>query len=83
VTGIDVSPGGASVPPTSKWAPGEQIGVPLPIALPPELPPGTYTLTLGLYDPVSFARLPLTAGPAADPLVAGPDAALLGEVSIP
>lgn len=83
VAGVDVAPGGASVAPTSQWVPGEQIAVPLPIALPPSLPPGTYTLTLGLYDPASFARLPLTAGPAADPVSAGPDAALLGEVTIP
>lgn len=83
VAGVDVPPGGASVPPTGQWAPGEQIGVPLPIALPAGLAPGSYTLTLGLYDPASFARLPLTAGPAADPAAAGPDAALLGEVRIP
>lgn len=83
VAGVDVPPGGASVAPTSQWRPGEQIGVPVPIALPADLPPGQYTLTLGLYDPASFARLPLTAGPAADPIAAGSDAALLGQVTLP
>jgi 4-amino-4-deoxy-L-arabinose transferase-like glycosyltransferase len=83
VAAVDVPPGGASVAPTSQWLPGEQVGVPVPIALPAGLPPGQYTLTLGLYDPASFARLPLTAGPAADPATAGPDAALLGQVTLP
>lgn len=80
VAGIDVPPGGASVAPTSHWQPGEQVAVPLPIDLPADLPPGTYRLTLGLYDPASFARLPLSAGPAAELAMAGPDAVLLGAV---
>jgi hypothetical protein len=68
---IDVPPGGASLPPTSAWQPGEQIGVPLPIDLPGGLPAGTYTLALGLYDGESFVRLPLVRGPSADPALAG------------
>ncbi|GAB4432569.1 MAG: hypothetical protein OHK0015_20270 [Chloroflexi bacterium OHK40] len=83
VARVDVPPGGASVPPTGAWQPGEQIAVPLPIDLPAGLPAGSYRVTLGLYDPQSFVRLPLSAGPAADQALAGPDAALLGEVTLP
>lgn len=82
VAGIDVPPGGASVPPTSAWQPGQQVAVPLPIDLPADLPAGPYRLTIGLYDPATFARLPLTGGAAADAAMAGPDAALLGEVLV-
>jgi hypothetical protein len=82
VAQVDVAPGGASLAPTSQWQPGAQIGVPLPMALPAELPPGTYTLTLGLYDPVSGVRVALSAGPRADPTLAGPEAALLGQVRL-
>jgi len=83
VAGIDVRPGGASLPPTGQWQPGQQLAVPLPIDLPAKLPAGVYTLTLGLYDPTSLVRLPLTAGPRADQASAGPDAALLGEIRLP
>lgn len=79
---IDVAPGGASLGPTSGWQPGQQIAVPLPIDLPPGLPPGDYTLALGLYTLPDFARAPLSAGPAADAALAGPDAALLGSVRL-
>lgn len=82
VTQIDVRPGGASFPPTDQWRPGQQVAVPLPVALPAGLPAGRYTLALGLYDPATFARLPLTAGPAAPPALAGDSAALLGEVTL-
>ncbi len=74
VAQIDVPPGGASLPPTSAWQPGEQVGVPLPIDLPPDLPAGSYTLALGLYDAQSGARLALINGPAADPAIAGDNA---------
>ncbi len=82
VAGVDVPPGGASVPPTSAWLPGQQVAVPIPIDLPADLPAGVYRLTAGLYDPTTFARLPLTAGRAADAAMAGPDAALLAEVLV-
>jgi len=82
VAQIDVPPGGASVGPTSRWEPGTQIGVPLPIDLPAGLPPGDYTLALGLYTLPDFTRAPLAVGPAADPALAGPDAALLGTVRL-
>ena len=82
VAQIDVRPGGASFPPTDRWQPGQQVAVPLPVALPPNLPAGEYTLALGLYDPATWARLPLTAGEAAPPALAGDDAALLGTVEL-
>lgn len=82
VAQIDVRPGGANYPPTDQWQPGQQVALPLPIALPPGLPAGEYTLALGLYDPVTWERLPLTAGPAAPPALAGEHAALLGPVEL-
>jgi hypothetical protein len=71
VAQIDVPPGGASLPPTSLWQPGEQVGVPLPIDVPADLPAGVYTLALGMYDMQSGVRLPLISGPIADPALAG------------
>ncbi len=82
VASVDVPPGGAAFPPTGQWQAGQQIAVPLPISLPADLPTDTYTITLGLYDPTSGARLPLAEGPAADPALAGGDALLLGAVSL-
>jgi hypothetical protein len=82
VAQIDVPPGGASAPPTSAWIPGTQIAVPLPIELPAELPAGRYRLALGLYNPTDFVRLPLSNGPAFDPVIAGADAVSLGELAI-
>ncbi len=79
---VDLPPGGASLPPTSQWQPGEQVSVPIPLDLPADLPPGRYTLTLGLYDPVSGLRTPLSAGPVADAAWAGTDAALLGTIEL-
>ncbi len=46
--------------PTSHWPPSLYLRNPLSIALPPDLPPIRYTLTAGLYDPQTDARLPVT-----------------------
>ena len=43
--------------PTSIWAAGEQVADARALALPEDLPPGEYTLFVGLYDPASGARL--------------------------
>jgi hypothetical protein len=83
VAGIDVVPGGADYPPTSAWQPGRQIAVPLPMALPADLPPGEYRLVLGLYDMASGARLPITQGVAADAALDGPEVALLTMLRLP
>jgi hypothetical protein len=82
VASIDVPPGGAAFPLTGQWRLGQQIAVPLPVDLPAGLPTGTYTITIGLYDPADGARLPLAEGPAADQAMAGGDALLLGTVNI-
>jgi hypothetical protein len=46
----------------AEWQAGQQFGSPLPIPLPADLPPGDYRVVLGVYDPASGARLPLTQG---------------------
>jgi hypothetical protein len=46
--------------PTSHWPPSLYLRNPLTIALPSDLPPIRYTLTAGLYDPQTDARLPVT-----------------------
>lgn len=45
---------------TAFWQPGYQIGDSRQLAIPADLPPGTYELQLGWYNPTSLARLPLT-----------------------
>jgi hypothetical protein len=78
---IDVPPGGDSLPPSSQWQAGQQVAVPLPLPLPADLPAGEYQLVLGVYDRATFARLPLIAGPIAEPALAGEHALLLGTVA--
>jgi hypothetical protein len=46
--------------PTSHWPPSLYVRNPLSLVLPADLPPIRYALTVGLYDPESGARLPLT-----------------------
>jgi hypothetical protein len=46
------------------------------ITLSADTPPGRYTLRVGLYDPLTWQRLPLTAGNG------GPDYAELGPVEV-
>jgi hypothetical protein len=82
VAQVDVRPGGGGAPPTSAWQAGEQIGVPLPLDLPAGLPPGEYTLVLGVYDEATGERLPLTHGQQADPALAGADALLVQTVEL-
>jgi hypothetical protein len=52
---------------TSTWQPGELYRdvIILPVG---GLPPGTYTLSTGLYDPATGVRLPLAGGGDALPL---------------
>ena len=80
---VDVAPGGGDAPPTSAWEPGQQIAVPLPLALPGDLPAGAYQVTLGMYDPQNGQRLPFTGGTAADAASAGPNALLLDTITVP
>jgi len=49
--------------PIPTWQPGESVIDRYGIPLPADLPPGIYTIAVGLYDPVSGRRLPVNAGP--------------------
>ncbi|WP_129629305.1 ArnT family glycosyltransferase [Candidatus Oscillochloris fontis] len=82
VAGVDVTPGGDAFPQTSDWRSGQQIAVPIPLVLPADLSTGTYTLVMGLYDPRSGERLPLSIGEAANPGMAGANALWLGGIEI-
>jgi len=46
--------------PTSWWMPGEVVRDPHRLPLPADLPPGRYTLRVGLYEPAVGARLVAT-----------------------
>jgi hypothetical protein len=52
VAGYDQQPAGNRFP-TSAWRSGDRIVSELPLALPADLAPGTYTLAMGLYDSAS------------------------------
>ncbi len=60
--------------PTSGWQPGETILDRKAILLPPDLPPGSYTLQVGLYELATLKRLTLAVG--------GADHILLGAVQV-
>jgi hypothetical protein len=50
--------------PTSLWEPGEIIVDEIALLLPPGLPPGEYSLVVGLYDFNTFQRLTVPGNPA-------------------
>lgn len=52
-----------------EWAPWQMIPDPIALALPPDLPPGQYTLYVGLYDRDTSERVHLVEG--GDSLVVG------------
>ena len=58
--------------PTSTWQPGETIVDRYGLLLPDDLPNGSYTIAVGLYDPVSGQRLPVSAGPRDYAIEIGP-----------
>lgn len=65
--------------PISTWDPGEVIIDRYGLLLPDDFSPGTYTVSVGLYDPVSGQRLPVSAGTGEyavelGPIVVLPDA---------
>jgi hypothetical protein len=79
-------PVGGSAP-TSSWAAGDERPTPIEdrigLALPGDLAPGAYRLVVGLYDPATRQRLPVTVGrPAAGPAAATADAYELGVVRV-
>jgi hypothetical protein len=53
---------GAGRHPTTTWRPGQRITDPHGILLPADLPPGRYTLIVGLYDPATGQRLTTVDG---------------------
>jgi hypothetical protein len=52
--------------PTELWQPGHTLKETHRIAIPPDLPPGSYTLQMGMYDEGSMARLPVFAADETD-----------------
>ncbi len=46
--------------PTTGWFTGEIIADRYTVTVPPDTPPGLYTLKVGFYDPDTYARLPAT-----------------------
>jgi hypothetical protein len=58
--------------PISSWQPGEEIVDHYGLLLPADLPTGEYTIAVGLYDPVSGQRLPISAGPGDFAIELGP-----------
>ncbi len=57
----DGIPGNGLLPMTG-WSPGDPVIDRLAISLPDDLPPGTYDLVAGIYQPESGLRLHVTAG---------------------
>ena len=58
--------------PTSAWQPGEVIVDRYGLLLPEDLPDGSYTIAVGLYNPVTGQRLPVSAGPGDYAIELGP-----------
>jgi hypothetical protein len=60
---LDYTPLGGSAPThlwIPKWLPGQRFTDPYRLELPPDLPPGTYQIEVGLYEMVSGRRLHLS-----------------------
>ena len=53
---------GDGLTPTTSWVPSQAIADRYGVFLPPDLPPGRYTLIVGLYDIATGERLPLASG---------------------
>ena len=58
--------------PTSTWQTGERIMDHYGLLLPDSTPTGRYTIAVGLYDPVTGQRLPVSAGPSSYAIELGP-----------
>lgn len=71
----DSIPGGGLLPMTA-WEPGQAVIDRIAIQLPPDLPPGTYQVRIGIYHPVNGLRLRVTQGSLA------PDYVVVGEVEV-
>jgi hypothetical protein len=53
------NPPGRGTHPTDSWSPGTLIEDPYEIQVPPDVEPGEYTLSTGMYDPATVERLPV------------------------
>lgn len=73
---VDQQPGAGAYP-TSGWLPGEYLSDDYSITLAAEAPPGDYQIAIGLYDPQTGQRLPVTAGDCQ------PDVCLLPGLTVP
>ena len=51
--------------PTPFWQPGIVVDDTHPVPLPPDMPPGEYVLSVGMYDWPGLQRLRVVSGPAA------------------
>lgn len=65
-----------------QWQAGQQFGSPLPLALPPDVPLGTYRVGVGVYNVENWQRQPLTRGEALPADVDGDNVLLLTTVTI-
>ncbi|NJN99743.1 MAG: hypothetical protein HC875_39405, partial [Anaerolineales bacterium] len=61
--------------PSSRWQPGETVIDPFSLTLPPNLPPGQYTLWAGMYQLDTLERLTVTND------TSGENAILLGKIN--
>ncbi len=61
----DAPPGQGALP-TTGWVAGEFLRDAYELPIDSALPPGDYTLAVGLYDPATGQRLPLAGPPPAD-----------------
>jgi hypothetical protein len=84
-----IGPGGVRVAqvdlplPTRSWEPGRYPTVEVPLGVPADAAPGVYHLLVGLYDPASGQRLPLTTDLPRDPSLSGSDALPLATFALP
>lgn len=58
---LDSAPQGGDFP-TQEWMPGDIIADPYSIVIPADTQPGEYTMIVGMYDPATGERLPVTDG---------------------
>jgi len=73
------TPPGTGAFPTTSWVVGEVIDDPHTLTLPADLPPGRYALKVGMYDPLTSRRLPVTGSDAG----IQPDHIILKEIVVP
>jgi hypothetical protein len=68
--------------PTSTWGSDRYVQTELRLTIPQNVPPGTYQLSIGLYEPDSGERLSVGAIESIDPSLNGPNAFPLTRVRV-